>query len=171
MDRAGENTTNSSVSMPPSIRRCSGMRCLQPQSSRIGQDLASCAPSATNQTTVRQSAPRWLLNLHSHSRRPRAPNPRSAPHFIRWGGQEAGPPRNIFPKPHQPGKWRLIVDLSSPHGHSVNDAIEADFCHMHYSSVLEAAELIRQLGPGTLLAKVDLHQAYRILPVHADDPA
>ena len=78
-------------------------------------------------------------------------------------------PIGLIPKPHQPGKWRLIVDLSSPHGHSVNDAIEADLCHMHYSSVLEAAELVRQLGPGTLLAKVDLHQAYRILPVHADD--
>ena len=39
---------------------------------------------------------------------------------------------------------------------------------MHYASV-NAADMIRQLGPGTLMAKVDLHQAYRILPVHADD--
>ena len=38
-----------------------------------------------------------------------------------------------------------------------------------YASVLNAADMIRQLGPGTLMAKVDLHQAYRILPVHADD--
>ena len=30
----------------------------------------------------------------------------------------------------QPGKWRLIVDLSSLHG---NDAITSDLCHMHYT--------------------------------------
>ena len=33
-------------------------------------------------------------------------------------------------KPHQPGKWRVIVDLSSPHGASVNDAVSVDYCHM-----------------------------------------
>ena len=27
-----------------------------------------------------------------------------------------------IPKKHQPGKWHLIVDLSSPHGWSINDA-------------------------------------------------
>ena len=27
----------------------------------------------------------------------------------------------VIPKKHQPGKWRLIVDLSSPDGASVND--------------------------------------------------
>ncbi len=29
----------------------------------------------------------------------------------------------VIPKPHQPGKWRLIVDLSRPVGASVNDGI------------------------------------------------
>ena len=32
----------------------------------------------------------------------------------------------VIPKKGQPGKWRLIVDLSSPHGSSVNDGIDAD---------------------------------------------
>ena len=75
-------------------------------------------------------------------------------------------PIGLIPKPHQPGKWRLIVDLL---GASVNDAIPVDACHMHYSSVLDAAALVRQLGPGALMAKIDLHHAYRIIPVHADD--
>jgi hypothetical protein len=75
----------------------------------------------------------------------------------------------VIPKPHQPGKWRLIVDLSSPEGGSVNDAIAVDHCHMHYASVLDAAAVVRQLGQGTLLAKIDLHHAYRIVPVHSDD--
>ena len=30
-------------------------------------------------------------------------------------------PIGLIPKPHQPGKWRLIVDLSSPAGASVNE--------------------------------------------------
>ena len=35
-------------------------------------------------------------------------------------------PIGIFPKKNKPGKWRLIVDLSSPDGASVNDGIEKD---------------------------------------------
>ena len=32
----------------------------------------------------------------------------------------------VIPKKGQPGKWRLIVDQSSPQGHSVNDGIDLD---------------------------------------------
>ena len=77
-------------------------------------------------------------------------------------------PIGLIPKPHQPGRWRLIVDLSAPRGSSVNDAIASSLAQMHYSSVLDAADLIRELGPGTRMAKM-VHQAYRNLPVHADD--
>ena len=47
-------------------------------------------------------------------------------------------PMGLIPKPHQPGRWRLIVDLSSLKGHSVNDAISTQVAHMHYASVLDA---------------------------------
>ena len=30
----------------------------------------------------------------------------------------------VIPKKHQPGEWRLIVDLSAPEGKSVNDGIQ-----------------------------------------------
>ena len=33
----------------------------------------------------------------------------------------------------------------------------------------EAANAIVELGRGTLLAKLDIHAAYRIIPVHPDD--
>ena len=59
-------------------------------------------------------------------------------------------PIGLIPKPHQPGRWRLIVDLSAPRGNSVNDAIAPSICHMHYASVADAADIIRELGPGTL---------------------
>ena len=35
----------------------------------------------------------------------------------------------VVPK-HLPGQWRLIVDLSSPKGHSVNDGISKDLCSL-----------------------------------------
>ena len=57
------------------------------------------------------------------------------------------------------------MDLLSPHGQS-NDLIPAI---MHYASVFNAADLVLQLGQGALLAKMDLHHAYRVLPVHVGD--
>ena len=39
----------------------------------------------------------------------------------------------VIPKPRQPGNWRLILDLSSPHGHSVNDGIDPHLCSLLYS--------------------------------------
>ena len=78
-------------------------------------------------------------------------------------------PMGIIPKPHQPGKWRLIVDLSSPEGHSVNDGIPSDICSIQYASMDQAVEIVRALGVGTLLAKLDLKSAYRMVPVHPQD--
>ena len=34
----------------------------------------------------------------------------------------------VILKANQPGKWRLILDLSSPRGHSVNDGISPELC-------------------------------------------
>ena len=48
----------------------------------------------------------------------------------------------LVPKGHQPGKWRLIVDLSFPRGCSVNDAIEPEVCSLHYTSVDEACKRV-----------------------------
>ena len=42
-------------------------------------------------------------------------------------------------------------------------------CDMRRSSVWEAAQIIKQLGVGSKLAKLDLHNAYRMVPVHPDD--
>ena len=67
----------------------------------------------------------------------------------------------VVPK-HTPGQWRLIVDLSSPAGHSVNDGISRSLCSLTYVSVDTAVKLVEQLGRGTLLAKVDIWSAYRI---------
>jgi len=71
--------------------------------------------------------------------------------------------------PKKNGQWRLILDLSSPQGHSVNDGINRDWCSLSYVKVEDAAREISRLGTGAILAKVDVKSAYRIIPVHPDD--
>ena len=75
----------------------------------------------------------------------------------------------VIPKNHQPGKWRLIVDLSHPAGASVNDGIEPELCSLKYTSVDEAVELVLSSGSRAVMAKFDIESAYRIIPVHPDD--
>ena len=78
-------------------------------------------------------------------------------------------PFGVIPKPRQPGKWRLILDLSSPHGHSVNDGIDPHLCSLSYSRVDDATTRILALGRGTLLAKMEIQSAYQLISVHLDD--
>ena len=47
-------------------------------------------------------------------------------------------PLGVIPK-SEPGKWRLILDLSSPEGGSVNDGITKELCSLSYMSVDEVA--------------------------------
>ena len=37
-------------------------------------------------------------------------------------------PIGVIPKKNRPGHWRLIVDLSSPDGGSVNDGVDKESC-------------------------------------------
>ena len=76
---------------------------------------------------------------------------------------------SVIPKIGKPGKWRLIVDLSSPHNASVNDGIDKDMCSISYTTVDQIVEVLLSLGRGALMAKADIKQAYRIVPVHPDD--
>ena len=75
----------------------------------------------------------------------------------------------IIPKKHQKGKWRMIVDLSHPQGRSINDGISSELCSLSYTKLDEIVESIWKLGPGTQLAKIDIKNAYRIIPVHPSD--
>ena len=75
----------------------------------------------------------------------------------------------VIPKGHNTGKWRLITDLSFPHGQSVNDGIDASLCSLSYITVDKVAEIAVRLGKGSLLAKIDIESAYRLIPVHPQD--
>ena len=78
-------------------------------------------------------------------------------------------PFGLIPKRQQPGKWRLIVKLSSPKGSSINDGISSEHCSLKYAGLDEAVAMCQRLGTGCLLAKLDLKQAYRVVPVHPSD--
>ena len=80
-------------------------------------------------------------------------------HVIRFG---------VFPKRHQPVKWRPILDLSSPAGHSVNDGIAGEDYSLQYMKVDDIAGIM-PLGRGSLMAKFNVQNAYRIMPVHTED--
>jgi len=84
--------------------------------------------------------------------------PRAVPHvhISRFG---------VIPK-SQPGKWRLIVDLSHPKGHSVNDSISKSLCSLKYVTIDEAIKGIVQHGQETLLAKIDIKNDFRLLLVY-----
>ena len=51
----------------------------------------------------------------------------------------------------------------------MNDGIAKDMSSLTYTSVDLVASRILQLGRGTELAKMDIKQAYRLVPVHPDD--
>ena len=75
----------------------------------------------------------------------------------------------VVPKGHTPGKWRLITDLSYPPGGSVNDGVDPRLCSLQYTTVEKVAAAAQRLGPGALLAELDIRSAYRLVPVHPDD--
>ena len=78
-------------------------------------------------------------------------------------------PLGVIPKKGKTDQWRMIIDLSSPHGHSINDGISKKVCSLHYSSLDDAAAQVARLGQGAWLAKMDIKQAYCNIPVAPED--
>ena len=74
----------------------------------------------------------------------------------------------VIPK-KTPGTWRVIVDLSSPQDHSINDNLHRRLSHVSYACTDDAAMLMHYLGPGALLAKIDIQNACRLVPIHPAD--
>ncbi|MCG8624736.1 MAG: hypothetical protein MJE68_22410 [Proteobacteria bacterium] len=75
----------------------------------------------------------------------------------------------VIPKKSSSNKWRLITDLSFPPGKSVNDGINPELTTLSYINVDQIALKITQLGRGSQLSKMDIEEAYRIVPIHPDD--
>ena len=71
--------------------------------------------------------------------------------------------------PKQDGSWRVITHLSAPDGLSINDHIDPEAVTLSYTTIDHAVKISQQLGRGTLLAKIDLKQAFRQCPVRPAD--
>ena len=53
-------------------------------------------------------------------------------------------------------KWKMILHLSAPEGHSINDYIRKDEFSLHYSTIDDAVALMGRFERGALMAKLDL---------------
>jgi hypothetical protein len=129
---------------------------------RLGQNLASASrnhPSAASNPLVVSEYVRSEVSAG----RLVGPLPQALLPFIKIS------PIGLVPKAHQPGKWRMIVDLSFPFSHSVNTGISEELSSITYAKVDDAVACIQQLGRGATLVKLDLQNAYRIIPVHPHD--
>ncbi len=57
-------------------------------------------------------------------------------------------PFGVIPKKGKPGRWRLIVDLSTPDGGSVTDGVSKEGSNLHYMSVDHVVEQVLKVGRG-----------------------
>ena len=69
----------------------------------------------------------------------------------------------------KPGRWRLIVDLSSPPDRSINNGICPERSSLSYASVDHLASMILSEGQGSFMVKADIKEAYRMIPIHPQD--
>ena len=73
-------------------------------------------------------------------------------------------PMGVVPK-QEVGKYRIIHHLSHPEGDSVNDFIDKEQFSLSYITIDDAIKIVQKLGPGTKMAKFDLLNAFRLVPV------
>jgi hypothetical protein len=78
-------------------------------------------------------------------------------------------PLGAVGRKRNPGKLHIINHLSWPQGSSINDGISDDEAHIVYDMFEGAVHDLRQLGHGTLMAKLDLKVAFRHVPIRAAD--
>jgi hypothetical protein len=76
-------------------------------------------------------------------------------------------PLGLVPK--GTGGWRRIHHLSYPRGSSVNDHIPAEWAALEYATVDQAIALVAAQGPGAILIKRDLQDAFRHIPIAPQD--
>ena len=77
-------------------------------------------------------------------------------------------PLGVVPK-KIPGEFRLIHHLSYPRGSSVNDGISPDHTSVSYATISDAIGHIKAAGGGCFLAKTDVKNAFRIIPIRPMD--
>ena len=77
-------------------------------------------------------------------------------------------PLGLVPK-HDPGKFRLIHDLSFPKDDSINSYTSREFTTVQYETLDRVVELVRSCGRNCLIAKADIQEAFRLIPIRSQD--
>ena len=72
----------------------------------------------------------------------------------------------LFLVPKKSGDFRLIHNLFAPVGHSVNNGISKSDSSVQYQNLSHAIQIVKKLGRGCSLAKVDIESAFRIIPLN-----
>ena len=68
------------------------------------------------------------------------------------------------------GRYRMLHNLSYLYNsQSVNANIPQEFATVSYSSITDAIHLIQKCSPNVFLAKSDISEAYRLVPIHPTD--
>ena len=66
------------------------------------------------------------------------------------------------------GGWRIIFyHLSAPAQHSINDYIDPKSFSLTHCTIDDAYSITNKLGPNVLLSKIDLQDAFRLIPVRS----
>jgi len=79
-------------------------------------------------------------------------------------------PIGVVPK-KEVGQYRLFHHLFYPTDRSINEHIPDELKTVDYSSIDDAIEIILNLGPNATMAKTDISNAFRIIPIHPHDHA
>lgn len=78
-------------------------------------------------------------------------------------------PLGTVSRKRNPSKLRIINHLSWPRGTSVNDGIPDSEASIKYDAFECAIRDLVASGPGSLMAKLDLKDAFRHIPIRPDD--
>ena len=63
------------------------------------------------------------------------------------------------------GSHRLIIDLSQPVNDSINEGITKEDFSVQYSGFDAATDMVHKLGRNCHMAKMDIKNAFRLLPI------
>lgn len=63
----------------------------------------------------------------------------------------------------------MIHHLSYPKGSSVNVGISSEFTSVGYATIGDAICCIKIAGIGSFMAKTDIKNVFRIIPIHPSD--
>ena len=71
--------------------------------------------------------------------------------------------------PKKDGDWRVICQLLAPTGKNIKDFIDQALYLLHYCTIDAALTIINALCPNSIMGKVDLKDAFHLIPVRKVD--